>query len=56
MDDRAASKRAANKVVIVTGAASNPGLGRAAAQLLAAAGAKVVVLSLIHISEPTRPY
>jgi NAD(P)-dependent dehydrogenase (short-subunit alcohol dehydrogenase family) len=37
------SGRVFNKVVIVTGAGSNPGLGRAAAMKLAAEGAKVVV-------------
>jgi len=43
MGASAVNGRAANKVVIVTGAASNPGLGRATAQRLAAEGAKVVV-------------
>lgn len=38
--------RALNKVVIVTGAGSNPGLGRAAAQMLAAQGAKLVVTDI----------
>ena len=37
------SGRVLNKVVIVTGAGSNPGLGRATAVKLAAEGAKVVV-------------
>jgi len=40
------SGRAADKVVIVTGAASNPGLGRSAAQSLAAEGARVVVTDI----------
>ena len=43
-----------DKVVVVTGAGR--GIGRAIALLMAEHGAKVVVLSLIHISEPTRPY
>ena len=45
-----------NKVVIVTGAAR--GLGQKYAIELSNAGALVVaadILSLIHISEPTRP-
>ncbi len=40
------SGRVADKVVIVTGAGSNPGLGRAAACRLAAEGAKVVVTDI----------
>ena len=44
-----------NRTVIVTGAGN--GLGKAYALDLGSRGAKVVVnLSLIHISEPTRPY
>ena len=55
-----------NKVAIVTGAAT--GIGEASATALAEAGASVMfsdideargkakVLSLIHISEPTRPF
>ena len=43
------------KVAIVTGGARD--LGRAISVKLAAEGAKVCLnLSLIHISEPTRPY
>ena len=49
------------KVALVTGA--NAGVGRATAEQLARMGATVVLacrsaerLSLIHISEPTRPY
>ena len=42
------------KVAIVTGASR--GIGEALALALAGAGAKVVVMSLIHISEPPRPY
>lgn len=38
--------RAANKVVIVTGAGSNPGLGRAAALRLSSEGAKLVVTDI----------
>ncbi len=37
------SGRVAEKVVIVTGAGSNPGLGRASAERLAAEGAKLIV-------------
>ena len=40
------------KVAVVTGA--NTGLGQGMAVALAQAGAKVLGLSLIHISEPTR--
>jgi NAD(P)-dependent dehydrogenase (short-subunit alcohol dehydrogenase family) len=40
------SGRVSNKVVIVTGAGSNPGLGRATAVKLAAEGAKVVVTDI----------
>ena len=52
-----------NKVAIITGAGG--GLGRQHALELARRGARIVVndlggsldgLSLIHISEPTRPY
>ena len=47
------------RVVLVTGGAS--GIGRATVDRLAQANVHVVVadvqvLSLIHISEPTRPY
>ena len=38
-------ERFKDKVALVTGAASNPGLGRAIAQLLAHEGGKVVVWS-----------
>ena len=43
-----------NKVAIVTG--GNSGIGEATAHLFSEQGAKVIILSLIHISEPTRPY
>ena len=45
-----------NKYALVTGAGK--GLGRACSIALAEAGATVIALSLslIHISEPTRPY
>ena len=42
------------KVAVVTG--SSRGIGKAIALGLASEGATIVVLSLIHISEPTRPY
>lgn len=44
------SGRVLNKVVIVTGAGSNPGLGRASAVKLAAEGAKVVVTDIDEAS------
>ena len=47
-----------NKVVVVTGSAS--GIAKSAARIFLEEGAKVAMLdmnlSLIHISEPTRPY
>ena len=44
-----------NKIALVTGAGK--GIGKACSIALAEAGAKVIILSLslIHISEPTRP-
>ena len=40
--------------VILTGATG--GIGNSILEKLVAGGANVIALSLIHISEPTRPY
>ena len=42
-----------DRIILVTGASN--GIGREAAMTYARYGATVILLSLIHISEPTRP-
>ena len=48
------STRLVNKNIIVT--AAGQGIGKATAIAFHKEGANVTALSLIHISEPTRPY
>ena len=43
-----------DKVVLITGGGG--GIARGIERAFATEGAKFILLSLIHISEPTRPY
>ena len=46
-------KRLNNKVAIVTGGASNPGLGHSTIHKFAEEGAKIVAVSYTHLTLPT---